>query len=74
MESGSLVTAEGPGMFYLPKNESLNMIVTVKSVVKKGGVVLDGPYATRLHYIDVPCEICKECKKIIVSYETGTKQ
>lgn len=68
MEKGSLQTQGGDGLFYMPRNKKYGMFPTHKSVEKKGGVILDGPYMFRFNYVDVTCFICKACKKIIIQY------
>lgn len=68
MEWGNLVTEGGPGLFYLPGNEKYHSFSTTKSIEKKDGVILDGPYKTRLHNTCVGCFRCKTCKKIVISY------
>ena len=68
MEAGNLKTEGAPGLFYLPAGENYSIFSTQKGIESKGGIVLDGPYKTRLHYTSVGCYVCKSCRKIVVSY------
>ena len=68
METGSLKTEGGPGMFYMPEGKNYSILPTQKEIERKGGIVLDGPYITRFHYTSVGCYVCKSCRKIVVSY------
>lgn len=68
MEAGNLRTEGGPGLFYLPNGENYGMLSTQKKIEGKGGIVLDGPYKTRFHKINVDCYVCRSCRKIVISY------
>ena len=69
MEPGNIVIAgTGRGMFYLPENEKLPMILTKQNVEKKEAVVLNGIYKTAFNEPKTSCYRCKTCQKIIIEY------
>lgn len=69
MEYGWIRTENGPGLFFMPPDKSYGIFPTKHKVEKAGGIVLDGPYHTRFHENSVWASVCKECRKIVVSYE-----
>lgn len=68
MESGHLKTEGGPGLIYMPMNQSYGLFPTKKKIEKKGGIALDGPYKTRFNFTSITSYACKSCKKIIIDY------
>lgn len=68
VEWGNLETEGSPGLFYIPDNVKKMKVYTAGKVDQNGGIVLDGPYLTRLNRTKVQCCICRKCKKIIIPY------
>ena len=72
MEPGNIVTADSVGLFFMPPGTLADhAFVTRRSVEKKGGIVLDGPYSGgnyRLNDTVLPGHICKACRKILLEY------
>lgn len=70
MERGNLRSTGGNGLFYIPDASEMSDwgIWTRGAVEKRNGIVLDGPYMTRLNSTSVRCFACRKCKKIIIDY------
>ena len=68
MKHGYIKTEGASGLFFMPDDQDYGLIPSVKGIEKKGGVVLDGPYLTRIHVNSVAAFQCEECRKIIISY------
>lgn len=70
MEAGVIRADCSPGLIYLPEGEEFlfGRIITQEEIESKGGVILDGPYITRLHALTIDCHACKTCRKIVFSY------
>lgn len=70
METGIIRSDGSPGLFYMPEGEDFlfGRIITKEEIENKGGIILDGPYITRLHSLRIDCYACKSCRKIVVSY------
>lgn len=66
MDEGAIHCESGSGVFWLPKNRNLGFINTKKSIEKKEGIVLDGPFLTRFHTSNITSYACKTCKKIVI--------
>lgn len=70
METGIIRADGSPGLFYMPEGEEFifGRILTTEEIENKGGIILDGPYISRLHALKVDCYTCKSCRKIEISY------
>lgn len=68
MELGNLKSDGGSGLSYIPINKKSSIYTTRKKIENNGGIALSGPYITRLHNTNVPCYVCKSCRKIVISY------
>lgn len=70
MEAGTIRTDGSPALLYLPEGEDFQFgrTITKGEIENKGGMILDGPYITRMHTLSVDCYACKSCRKIVVSY------
>lgn len=68
VEWGNLETEGSPGLFYIPYGEKDARVYTSGSVLKRNGIILDGPHLTRLNRTKIQCCVCKKCKKIMISY------
>ena len=69
MERGNLYTSGGIGLIYLPAGKRpSNLLNTAKSVEKKGGIALDGPYYSRFNDTHLPAFSCRTCRKIVLDY------
>lgn len=72
MEDGNVVTADSIGLFFMPGDMDADRVFnTHKSIAKRGGVVLDGPYSGgnyRLNSTKIPGHICRTCRKIVMDY------
>lgn len=70
MEKGELITAGSPGLFFFPK--AVNRPLYTKKFVKKhNGIVLDGPYWTRMNETTLNAYACRHCKLVCVQYDEG---
>jgi hypothetical protein len=68
MICGYIKTEGGGGLLFMPEGQEYGMFPTIKSVERKGGIVLDGPYLTRVHKTSIAAHQCAACNKIILSY------
>ena len=72
MERGKIASPEGKGLFFMPPDKLvLGEWVREKTIVKEGGIVLDGPYnfgAQSMAYPEIPACICRECRVIVAEY------
>ena len=72
MEQGKICSQEGKGLFFMPRDKFvLGAWIREKSIIKEGGIVLDGPYnfgSDDFAYPEVPAAICRECRVIMVEY------
>ena len=72
MEKGKLASQEGKGLFFMPPDKFvLGTWVREKTIVKEGGIVLDGPYnfgAQNMAYPEIAACVCRDCRVILVEY------
>ena len=69
MQNGNVVTENSVGLFFLPPESSIGFwFETSRTIEKKGGVVLDGPYQFRTNHTELPAFLCAACRKVILDY------
>ena len=69
MERGNLYTSGGIGLIYLPAGKRpSNLLNTAKSVEKKGGIALEGPYNVRFSGTRLPAFVWRTCRKLMLDF------
>ena len=69
MERGNLCTQNGIGLLFLPPGEQPSgLFNTARSVEKKGGIALDGPYNVRFSDTRLPAFVCRTCRKLMLDF------
>ena len=72
MEPGSVTTSHSRGLFFLPPGGTDDFLVlTRKRIERQNGVVLDGPYNSKLNLPNetrIPACLCRKCRKIVMEY------
>lgn len=67
MEPGRVRATDGAGIFYLPDSEDDPHLWIKRSIEKRNGIILDGPYMIRTS-CTVSCYACRKCRQLLISY------
>lgn len=66
MELGNLCARGGGGMYWLPKNETIKLLVSKRRIEKHGGELLVD--TNNMGAVKHPAHICRLCKKILIEF------